>query len=92
MKRIVFPRRAGITKSKGVYYQGVRCEALVAARVAEYPARSKRGAGNAGTPRKPRSPSAQLRRLERALARRKTLAARQRVQSQIDLLRRELGQ
>lgn len=91
MKRIVFPRRAGITKSTGVYYQGVRCEAIVAARVATYPARSRRGAGNAG-PRKPRSPSAQLRRLERALARRKTLAARQRVQAQIDLLRRELGQ
>lgn len=88
--RLVPKARAGISKkSNAPYWRGERCEAVVEARVASYPTRSSR-AGNGTSSRKAKTPNQQLRRLERNLARRKTLEARQRIQRQIDQLREEL--
>jgi hypothetical protein len=97
------PRRSpGIApRSEAPFWQGRRAEHVVAERTAVARAEkeqkaaeraAKRGAKGSRTPRsRERTPSQQLRRLERALGRRKTLVARQRVQAQIDQLKRELG-
>lgn len=85
----LFPARSGgLHKELGRYWQGQRAEAIVEARAAERQ-RSRRKPRSGSTPTQ--SPQRELRRLERALARRKTLAARQRVQQRIDVLRKELG-
>lgn len=50
-----------------------------------------RGSKRSRTKADPNDPQRRLKRLERNIKRRKTLAARQRLQKQIDELRRELG-
>lgn len=98
-EKLFTPHRPGINKRLSAYRRGERCEAIVAARVSQRQAereakrRSKRTGGQrsrSGRP-VPRSPSAELRRLERALARRKTLEAKQRLQQRIKDLKRKLG-
>jgi hypothetical protein len=88
-RRIFTPRPAGIPDRKdGAYWRGERAEAIVSVRAAERAAtktvrRTRSGAAS--------KPSRTLRRLERALKRRKTLAARLRLKRRIKLLRAELG-
>jgi hypothetical protein len=97
--RIFTPAPAGIPeKSDAPFWRGERCEHHVAARHAAETERRERKAAEKeakrGTPRgerRQRSPNAQLRRLERALGRRKTLAAQQRIQQQIKQLREQLS-
>lgn len=86
MTRILLSRPTGLEEA-APFWRGARAETIVAARVASYPKRAARGTGTA----RQRSPNAELRRLERALARRKTLAAQQRIQQQIAALRAQLG-
>jgi len=103
-QRLVPRHPSGIANESAPFWRGVRCEQVVSARVIGYneekeqralKRRSRRAAGSGGGPtgsstRKPRSPFAEIRRLERALARRKTLAAQQRVAQQIAVLKRQL--
>lgn len=72
------------------YWRGARAELIVGERIAQYAAAKKSRKRGSGSPRT-RTPSQQLRRLERALGKRKTLAARQRIAAQIRQLRIELG-
>lgn len=94
-------RPAGIPKSSDApFWRGERAETIVGRRVKAYAAekaakreaRSSRSDVDAGVgrSRQPRTATSQLRRLERALARRKTLEARQRIKQQIAQLRAEL--
>lgn len=78
------------TGKRAPYWKGARAELIVAERVKRYAAEKaakKKGTG----PRRERTPHQQLRRLERALAKRKTLAARQRIAQQIKQLKKEIG-
>lgn len=94
-RRIVEAPAPGLTKADGAYWAGARAEDRVVARVrakaeakaAKKSARATRAPGE----RRARTPQAELRRLERALKRRKTLAAQQRVRQQIEQLKRSLG-
>jgi hypothetical protein len=91
-RRIIERRKPGITDDRGAYYHGAHAGKIVrerARQLAEEKARKKASRGT--RPPKVRSPHSQLKRLERALTKRKTLAARVRVQSQIDVLKHELG-
>lgn len=83
------------------FWKGQRAEIIVAARVEAYAEeKAAKRAARRTTPsaRSSRNPNEgpatfvpkELRRLERALMRRKTLAARQRVRARIDALKREL--
>lgn len=91
-KRLVPKRGPGLIDKSAPYWKGERAESIVSARAIENSERKRsRRAGGSGQPRKPRSPHAELRRLERALARRKTLAAQQRIQAQIKQMKKELG-
>jgi hypothetical protein len=85
-------RKAGINKS-APYWKGERAEQIIDKRVALYRAEKdkRRSRKGKGLPR-PKTPSQRLRRLERALLRRKTLAARQRIAQQIAQLKAELKQ
>ena len=85
--RIVRSRTAGIDR-KGKYQHGARAKHIVIERVANYPKRKTRAAG--GTPRV-RTPSQIIRRLERALAKRKTETARARIRAQIAELQSQLS-
>lgn len=87
MRRIFKPRQTGLDET-APFWRGERAEAIVAARIASYPPRKVRSAGTASI--KSRSPSAEIRRLERALARRKTADARARLAQRIDALKRGL--
>lgn len=81
-------RPPGIPKrSAAPFWRGERAEAIVAARRETYLAKARRprGTRSVGT----KTPQQELRRLERALARRKTLAARLRIQQRIRQLKRE---
>lgn len=84
--RIVRPRAAGIDR-KGKYQLGARVKSIVAERVANYPKRKTRAAG----PAKVRTPSQIIRRLERALAKRKTETARARIRAQIAEMQAQLS-
>lgn len=90
--RVTASRKAGINKN-APYWKGQRAEHIIDKRVALYreeqaKRRSRKGKG---LPR-PKTPSQRLRRLERALLRRKTLAARQRIAQQIAQLKATLKQ
>ena len=90
--RVFTPRPAGIPKkSKAPFWRGERAEDIVQARKIQYdleranrPARGQRST-------RTYTPTQRLRRLERALKKRKTLAAQQRIQAEITTLRRDLG-
>jgi hypothetical protein len=88
-RRIVLPRKRGLHKKLGGYWKGERCEKIVRRRIKAMAAeREARAAAKGGRSRsRSTSKSSELRRLERALGRRKTLAARQRIQQRIDALR-----
>jgi hypothetical protein len=78
------------------YWRGERAEDIVKARVEErkQAKTTRRRSGSQPRGRRsssPASPNKELRRLERALKRRKTLAARQRVSARIKQLKQELG-
>lgn len=89
-KHIYVPPKPGINPRVGAYWSGVRAETIVQARADER-ARSRRlPRHGGGGPRKPRSPHAEMRRLERALVRRRTLAGRASVQARIDQLTKEM--
>lgn len=100
-KRRLSPTRApGIaTQSDAPFWQGRRAEHVVAERVEAAQAekaqklaeRAARRNTKGPRAKRERTPHQQLRRLERALLRRKTLDGRQRVQAQIDQLKRELA-
>lgn len=99
-RRLVASRPAGIPKhSDAPFWRGERMEHIVAARIerqlaeaaAKKANRKTRIAPDGTRIRSPKTPHQRLRRLERALTRRKTLAAQQRVRAQIAQLRRELG-
>ena len=89
----VFPERvAGLNKHAGVFWRGERCETIVATRIAAYPPKRRKGGALPRSPHEAGGTSHKLlRRLQRALRRRKTLAGQQRVQSRIDALLKELG-
>lgn len=85
-RQIYFPRKRGLHKKLGGFWRGERCEVIVQERI-EQQAR-ERAARRGTTRQRSSSPgSSELRRLQRALGRRKTLAARQRIQRRIDALR-----
>ena len=89
--RIVSPRRKpGIDKS-APFWKGERAEHIVDKRVAIYRAEQAKRAAKKG-PRRELTPTRRLRRLERALKRRKTLAARQRIAQQIAQIKATLKQ
>jgi hypothetical protein len=97
-RRIVSTRSAGLVNAHAPFWKGQRAETIVSARhatiAAEKEAKRLARAAKKRTPRdasgkRIRTPNAQLRRLERALDRRKTLAGRQSVQQQIKALKRE---
>lgn len=100
-RRIVPARGAGLNK-QAPFWKGDTAEKIIAARraerAAEVEARRVARASKRGKRVRRRTirgvptvaSSKRLRRLERALGRRKTLAARQRVQARIDALRKEL--
>lgn len=92
MPRRIFPtRKPGITDRKAAFWRGDTAEKVLAERVAATPTPRRR---RASTPRGsgPTSdPAAQIRRLERAIPRRKTQEARDRLQARIDSLRKELA-
>jgi hypothetical protein len=93
---IVTTRLPGLTAG-GRFWSGERAEHLSYARALTKAFNDKRRPrraapeGGGPRPRAPRSPNAELRRLERALARRKTLAAQQRCRQRIAALKREHG-
>ena len=90
--RIVPRRAAGITDGRGAYYSGARAGKIVRKRARQLAAEKAAKRATRGTrPPKVRSPHSQLKRLERALVKRKTLAARERIKLQIAALRHELG-
>lgn len=89
-RRIILPRKRGLHKKLGGFWKGERCGKIVRRRIKALIAeREARHAAKGGRTRSPRATTKQteLRRLQRALARRKTLAARQRIQQRIDALR-----
>lgn len=80
------------------FWSGDTAENLIERRIAERPVRSTRARRTSTRARSDREPLSgdaaalkTLRRLERNVSRRKTLAARVRLQQRIDLLRSELG-
>lgn len=97
---VVFvPRLAGIPKkSNARFWRGERAETIVEERrtrlAAEKEAKrsSRKSRRRSGAPGKPRvkTPNQQLSRLKRQLARRKTLAARQRLEARIKELQRSI--
>jgi hypothetical protein len=90
--RLVQRRKAGLNPRVGVFWHGERCEKVVADRVAGYPTKAARRQRNGRSAPKAGVPSSKLlRRLYRALKRRKTLAGQQSVQRRIDALEKELG-
>ena len=92
-QRILKPRQPGITEGQGKYYHGIRVDQIVRKRAEEVAAAKAARKSTRGTrPPKVRSPSQQLRRLERALPKRKTETARARIRAQIAKLKDELGQ
>jgi hypothetical protein len=99
-RRIVSPRTPGLAIPDAPFWRGETAEAIVDARRVAYAeekaakasARRRKGGVAARSPRHTGDkPSRELSRLIRALKRRKTLAARQRVQARIDELQRQLG-
>jgi uncharacterized membrane protein YqiK len=106
-RRLVPKRRAGIVNEDAPFWRGETAEQILEQRfngyrlareekaVARVKAReerkSARAAGRAPRARRERSPNQQLKRLERNLGRRKTLAARQRIEQQIKSLKQQLG-
>lgn len=95
-RRRLVPRRAAGCGNDAPYWRGERCEYVVAARwLAENEMRAakltQRQTTRGATHRRERTPSAELRRLQRALQRRKTLAARVRLQQRIRELSADLG-
>jgi predicted nucleic acid-binding protein len=91
-KRVWIQRKPGISKS-APYWRGERAEQIIDKRVALYKLErgKRRSRKGKGLPR-PKTLSQRLRRLERALLRRKTLAARQRIAQQIAQLKATLKQ
>lgn len=90
-QRIVVRREAGITDDRGAYYRGVRAGKIVRKRAKDLAAQKAAKRATRGTrPPKVRSPQSQLKRLERALSKRKTLVARERIRLQIAALKHEL--
>lgn len=94
-RRVFTAPDPGLTVKHGAFWRGDRIESIMAERKAAYDAeliarQQRRRSKSSGT-RRERSPHAELRRLERNLSRRKTLAAKQRIKQQIRLLKRELG-
>jgi hypothetical protein len=85
-ERLVPLRPAGISAtSTAPFWRGARCEDVVQKRTAaRVSAQAERKAS--GKPAKPRTPAQQLARLRRALPKRKTLAARERIAAQIKAL------
>jgi hypothetical protein len=93
-KRIITQPTKILDTSRGAYWRGERCEDIVVKRIADRAAekaarRSKRASrSGADTEGAQRSPQATLRRLERALLRRKTEAGKSSVRDKINQLRR----
>lgn len=91
-KRILVRREAGITDNRGAYYHGARAGKIVRKRARDLAAQKAAKRAARGTrPPKVRSPHSQLKRLERAFLKRKTLVARERIRAQIETLKHELG-
>jgi hypothetical protein len=96
MATIIYIRPTKVLDRSAPYWKGERAEAIVTARAVARAAekatrQASRPARSSGMSSRTRTPNAQLRRLERALKRRKTLAAQERVKAQIKQLKRELG-
>lgn len=92
-QRIFRPRKPGITAGVGKYYDGARAEKVVRTRAEETAAAKAARKSTRGTrPPRIRTPSQQLKRLERALVKRKTETARARIRAQIAKLQDELSQ
>lgn len=88
----------GLVDSDAPYWRGDTAERVLEERLASRPQKVHKGPKSRHISSRTRTSSPQgkdplreLRRLERALPRRKTLAARQRLQMRIDQLRKELG-
>ena len=96
MATIIYIRPTKVLDRSAPYWKGERAENIVTDRAVVRAAvkatrRALKPASRSGTSSRQRSPNAQLRRLERALKRRKTLAAQERVKAQIKQLKQELG-
>jgi hypothetical protein len=93
-KRIAPKTVNGSIDRSAPFWRGDTAERILEQRLIER-ANNPRGRRRSSGPRTPRTPSDErtrtLKRLERALIRRKTLAARQRVEQRIKDLRHELG-
>lgn len=98
MKRISWRHKPGIDNSRAPYWRGERAEMVIADRRRRYEKEAeekaaqraqRRRSSGASIKRGSVAPSRLLRRLYRALKRRKTLAARQRVQQRIRQLEKD---
>lgn len=87
-RRIVNPRKRGLHKKLGGFWRGERCEVIVKRRIKQMQVEREARLASKGKRQRATSGSSELRRLQRALGRRKTLAARQRIQRRIDALSR----
>lgn len=87
----------GLVDSDAPFWRGDTAERVLEERLASRPqkvhkgSKSRRRSSRTSSSPGEKDPLRELRRLERVLPRRKTLAARQRLQMRIDQLRKELG-
>jgi len=92
IRRIVTQPTKILDKTRGAYWRGERCEDIVAQRIAQRAAeKASRRSSRRGNDVSVKTPEQQLRRLERALKKRKTETGRISVKNRIKELKREMA-